>query len=1012
MGGSFFRGSVEWLEERLLADLDAARTSDPLAPQIVIVGSNLARLYLRRRLAQGRPHINIRMLLFRDLALALAGNDLLAAGSRPLPAEAPLALCRRLAAEIPDESEFAPMRPFPGFPRALAATFADIEEAGLSVLPVPAGPHSGRIAELSRLYAAYRQGLSRWHDTAELLASAAERAERYGSVFGTDRLHLYGIYDMNPVQERLLRALAHRVELRCYVPGGYGAGREPRRLGALLEELGLTVEAGPAAVTVDTVIVSGADSEQEARETLRLLFAYLRRGGDPAEVCIMLRDPRYAALYAELLESVGLPFHSSWGTMPASLPAAGSMLALLRLAAGGLERRDLMDLLDLMPWDPEWLKRERVELQPALWELLTRETGAMRGADELRSGMRRLLGRCRYQCRRHPDDERLAERLKAAEGLQRIASKVLDVVGKLPARGSWTAHVEALRPALALLDPACGLDRLREGLDELAALDAIVPEVTLADFTETLKARWERTRMPQGRFQLTGVNICDLMAARGTRFELVILPGMLDGVFPRSPRQDPLLRDAERQAVNRELGGDLLSLRGDDTGEELLLFEMACGAARERTILSYPRSSESRSGERRPSSLVFARAECLAGERLRQEDLAALPFFYRVPLQPAPVDPDSCLDASERDRAVALAAARQGDVAPLGLFSDVCGFLPRALYAHQSRWSSEMTLFDGEGLLPASFLDRVLSATALEEYAKCPFKFLLHRVMGLEPVDEPEVALEMNVMDRGTLMHDLLASLYQELASGGLLPLREATLSEALERLEAVLRTRLPQVPEEHPVGPEVIWELDRERVRLELREHLRREAEAGERLVPSRFEVEFGRGDEEPLAVRLPDGSEMRFRGRIDRVDISPGGDGLRVVDYKTGKKTAQPGTLKGGEQLQAAIYLLAALRLPEAADAGELASEYVYLSEEVPERKRRVSFEAAGTQEVLKRLAEVLGPMKDLMLKGYYLWTGDCRPDGCDYRHACPVERAALYRRKSSHQLVEGFEEMKEID
>ena len=45
------------------------------------------------------------------------------------------------------------------------------------------------------------------------------------------------------------------------------------------------------------------------------------------------------------------------------------------------------------------------------------------------------------------------------------------------------------------------------------------------------------------------------------------------------------------------------------------------------------------------------------------------------------------------------------------------------------------------------------------------------------------------------------------------------------------------------------------------------------------------GGSDLGPVAMDLPDGSSVRFRGRIDRVEVSEDGRAATVVDYKTGR-------------------------------------------------------------------------------------------------------------------------------
>src|SRR5262249_38262343 len=51
------------------------------------------------------------------------------------------------------------------------------------------------------------------------------------------------------------------------------------------------------------------------------------------------------------------------------------------------------------------------------------------------------------------------------------------------------------------------------------------------------------------------------------------------------------------------------------------------------------------------------------------------------------------------------------------------------------------------------------SATQLEGYAQCPFRFLLKNVLKIEPLDSPEI--ETDFGRRGTLVHDVLAELHR-----------------------------------------------------------------------------------------------------------------------------------------------------------------------------------------------------------------------------------------------------------
>jgi hypothetical protein len=74
------------LEEAFFLWVRKKKEKDPFAALVVLVGSNLLGLYLRRLLAQrGLNHINLRFLTFIDLARALAVEPLGRNGFLPLP---------------------------------------------------------------------------------------------------------------------------------------------------------------------------------------------------------------------------------------------------------------------------------------------------------------------------------------------------------------------------------------------------------------------------------------------------------------------------------------------------------------------------------------------------------------------------------------------------------------------------------------------------------------------------------------------------------------------------------------------------------------------------------------------------------------------------------------------------------------------------------------------------------------------------------------------------------------
>ena len=166
----------------------------------------------------------------------------------------------------------------------------------------------------------------------------------------------------------------------------------------------------------------------------------------------------------------------------------------------------------------------------------------------------------------------------------------------LPQEDTWSAFSQRWQ---AIVDRFIDLEGeqepvgVKEAIDgiftELAALDAVAPKTSLTHFTRTLQKRLERASIAITREPTSGVAVLDAMSARGIRFRAVVLLGMNEGVFPRTIREDPFLRDRYRRVLELVLGFKVPEkLAGYD--EEKLLFSLITGSASDCLYLVHQRS--------------------------------------------------------------------------------------------------------------------------------------------------------------------------------------------------------------------------------------------------------------------------------------------------------------------------------------------------------------------------------------------------------------------------------------
>jgi hypothetical protein len=156
------------------------------------------------------------------------------------------------------------------------------------------------------------------------------------------------------------------------------------------------------------------------------------------------------------------------------------------------------------------------------------------------------------------------------------------------------------------------------------------------------------------------------------------------------------------------------------------------------------------------------------------------------------------------------------------------------------------------------------------------------------------------------------------------------------------------------------------------------------------------------PVPYTLPDGTTLRFRGQVDRIDRSPDGQRVRVIDYKTGRaRGTAPDRLARGTALQLAIYRLAAEALLAARDDPAIVEEAQYYHPLGPSAGRRIAFTRAGWE---RRRADFDRAVA-LVVEGIRAGRFFARPAACATRLPCAFDLAcgAECRRWSEAKLAD---------
>ena len=1048
------------LEKAFLTFLKKRKEKDPFLPLVVLVGSNLLGLYLGRLLVQkGLDHLNIRFLTFIDLARALALESFGRELRRPFPPFGEWVCIAALSEQVQADGYFYPVADRRGFQRALEATFRDLGDGGMKELPVAA---NRKINELNHLYHSYRSQIDRdYFDDSALIFRACQEGLHFPEIFGCRELAAYGFYDFTEAQRRLMQTLSDQLAVTAFMPW-----RETQAFTYAsptlqwFEEAGFEIQAlqepeikKPTSLEVikrdvfrDRVIEKGASSEQqdrtvlliaapgeaqEVQEIAREVLRLARKEDIPFhEMAILLRNKDlYGPLIQETFQRLDIPIYLQGGS-PLSRSQAGKSLPLLfDLIDSNLKRNKVMEFLTFAPI--AWTRFFQGEPSPSQWDLISRQAGIVEGATQWEQKLSAFIAQGKSQ---EPEEEEsgLPFLGNEAECLQAFLKKFFPALASFPKKSSWRDMVDrTLRLVETFFEEGEDRRALCQTLQALEYLDALRREVHIRQFQEILSEALDKKALRVGFFQMGGVCISDLMPARGLAFRAVFIPGLAERAFPAPPRQDPLLLDHERKEINQALGEtERIPLKRSRFQEEKLLFTLALGSAGEKLILSYPRLDPSSSRERIPSFFLLRVGEALSGKSIDYSGLEVLPQFQRVPLSRlSPEDPGEAVNEEEFDLGQVGKALKNGDRGEVAYLKFLFPGFDRAEKLARLRWGFRVfTEYDGclksaraHKHLQERFAlsGQILSATKLETYASCPFKYFLSEVLGLKMSPSPEEIWRIQPLDRGKVIHEILYQFYREARNRHLGPLTPGSLAAYWQIMQEVGAGVFTAAEKQGLTGASLLWELDRQEILEDLHGFLQQELEEPQKMIPSHFEVRFGYEKEisqsnrsgESISLILEDDASASFRGRIDRIDFFPEGNGLRVIDYKTGSLPGQEDRFCGGTTLQLPLYLMAACRIWKEADIEKSWAEYCSVSRKG--KFGRIAFHGENWTEKEKTFIRIIRTISRGIAEGtFFPFQEDARDcKYCDFQNLCEHGVGVLFQKKLKDPRAEAFLEMRKI-
>lgn len=913
--------------------IGAAKGGRALAPVTVVVSSNFVGLSARWLLGSGALGLagvaNVSFLTPLRLAQLLGAEQMLDRQALTNPVLS--AAVRRALATNP--GPFAAVADHPATEAALVGLhreLATLEPAGRAAV---AG-HDVAAAAAMRLHDLVVARLHGFHDEAELARAAADRP---GLGLALEPFGQFIWYLPAPVPGPLTFLLSilfgvAPTRVIMGLTGNDGADQAVRRVVRLAGAgpfVPTTEPEGPPPLPSPARVVSVSDPDEEVRWVVRQMLSLMCSGvpADRMAVFYPVVHP-YLGLLRQHLAAAAIPANG-----PASQPLANSAVGRTLLGALALPsqlwRRDRV--LAVLSGGP--LRDGQAPVPAVAWDRHSRDAGIVAGLDD----WHRKLARYHQQLQADGqaavaagDPARAQRRSNATASAAALSEYVQMLAALIKAVQVTPTWAEKSHAALRLVEALLGraeqwrdwpvqeldaAEAVQTAVARLAELDPVDPQPTAEAFRQALVGELDRGHGRQGRFG-EGVLFGPLSAAVGLDLDAVFLLGGIEGLCPAPRRLDSLLSEGARAAA----GGELASADDRRLDQHRAWLAALAAAPPGAAIALVPRGDLRRGRRTQPSRFVLDGLSAHAGRLVAVTEFDELgPPLVEVVASHASAVLGAGHHGTVGDRdVVELTAAKAGGVVPhthpLAALTGA-GFLAQHL-----RDGAAFTAFDGNlaGQVISTTSEPVpLTATRLEAFAQCGFRYLLGPVLGLRERDDPARVVQLSPMDRGSALHEVLERWSREALAHGVPSPHQRWNPQQRARLMEIAGEVFDELERRGRTGRAVLWQLDRERLLAQLQRFVDQDDgyRAAKLARPVAVELSFGMDGERPLELNLHNGRALAFRGRADRVDRI-GDRNAVVVDYKTGRADAYQdlngdsatNAFAGGTMLQLGLYAEAA--------------------------------------------------------------------------------------------------------
>jgi len=672
-------------------------------------------------------------------------------------------------------------------------------------------------------------------------------------------------------------------------------------------------------ISIEIVAASGVHNEIE--EIASSVKELLLEGRARPQDCLVVHRHLAASAQrvAEVFDDFGLPHWIETRPRLSTAALVRAVMLLLRLKTQDWPFRLLLEITgnrNLSAFDEPHGMEPRVCVEQAI------------RAAQLPTGREQLLKQLGNSSAVGPDDvdQRAQQSAIALANLNRL-STCLDDLPLQATLCEWAEHLTELLTRLGAISgehTSPDWSVLINALHSLNQADSWINEqsstLEISKLLDLLELIADEQHLPAKHDETGRVRILTAESARHESVRHVFLAGLSEDAF--SVIQPENRSDSEDQSVDTLL----------DLSEPMFTFYSLVTRASESLTISYP-AMDDKGQQLPPSPLLTELERCFlpAAIPIKTQQLAEAILVDELPLSRSEYRQAAVDRALDKNYGWLAGLLSQPDLTGAGILGAVGSVISRANRNEFGEYEGLMLGEEAREALAIRFGGSHLwSPSQLEGYAACPFRFFAEQLLSLEPLGE--LTLASDAGRRGSLLHQVLAKVHQELSTqAARSPDDDSWQADLAERFLKALDAEVAATP----LGglEQSLREIERRQIAAWSTQYAQQESDYQDRwrdldepLRAEHFEVRFGpkvqssaNYPEQALSTPQPfeldlNTERIRITGQIDRIDIGRVGEVtvFNVIDYKSGREVRlKDEAVQAGRQLQLPLYAIAAEEL-----------------------------------------------------------------------------------------------------